>query len=135
MNEYIRPTLDSSRTLSTNSRPAAARPAESVNRQGASFADLLQNARTGREPVTISVHAAARLQSRGLAPTPRMLQKLSEATDMLAAKRAKESLVVVDQVGFVVNVPNRTVVTAMALRAGGSPQLFTNIDSAVWMDQ
>ena len=48
------------------------------------------------------------------------------------AKGIKESLVIVDQLAFIVNIPNRTVVTAMD-QAETEENIFTNIDGAVIM--
>ncbi|MFR4382765.1 MAG: flagellar protein, partial [Roseburia sp.] len=42
----------------------------------------------------------------------------------------KESLVVVDSLAFIVNVPSRTVVTAMDQNESEN-NVFTNIDGAV----
>ena len=43
-----------------------------------------------------------------------------------------ESLVLVDDLAFIVNVPNRTVITAMEQGETNS-NVFTNIDGAVIM--
>ena len=44
----------------------------------------------------------------------------------------RESLVIVDSLAFIVNVPNRTVVTAMD-RTESDDNIYTNIDGAVIM--
>jgi flagellar operon protein len=109
--------------------------AGSAGSSSASFSDVLEQARRRADgqagSVTLSNHANSRLQERGIVASPRMMEQISRATDLLAAKRSRESLVVVGQVGFVVNVPSRVVVTAMPL-GESEPQVFTNIDSAVW---
>ena len=46
------------------------------------------------------------------------------------AKGIRESLVLVDQLAFIVNIPNQTVVTAMD-QAETQANIFTNIDGAV----
>ena len=59
--------------------------------------------------------------------------KLAYACRLLrkaAAKGAKESLVMVDNVALVVSVKNRTVITAVD-QANLKDNVFTNIDSAV----
>ena len=121
-------------------RPSPVHPAPSPAARGAvpdrtGFAAALASAQAAGPAarVTLSAHASARLSARGIAPSERMLERVSQAADMLAAKQARESLVVVGGVGFVVNVKNRVVVTAMPM-AGQGPQVFTNIDSAVWLD-
>jgi flagellar operon protein len=77
-----------------------------------------------------SAHAAQRLSQRQIAVTPEVQARLEEAVDRLAAKGARESLVMVDRMAFVVSVTNRTVITAVD-QAGMRDQVFTNIDSAV----
>lgn len=47
-------------------------------------------------------------------------------------KGIRESLVIVDSLAFIVNVPNRTVVTAMD-RTESNDNIYTNIDGAVIM--
>jgi flagellar operon protein len=77
-----------------------------------------------------SAHAVQRLSQRQIAVTPEVQARLEGAVDRLAAKGARESLVMVDRMAFVVSVSNRTVITAVD-QAGMRDQVFTNIDSAV----
>lgn len=98
---------------------------------GASFAQVLRQ-QTVTSDVVMSGHANERLRMRGIVQTPHLMRELNQAVNQLAQKSAKDSLVVIGDVGFVVNVPNRTVVTALAMETDGN-QVFTNIDSAVWV--
>ncbi len=77
-----------------------------------------------------SAHAVQRLSQRQIAVTPEVQERLEGAVDKLAAKGGRESIVLVDQMAFVVSVKNRTVITAVD-QAGMRDQVFTNIDSAV----
>ena len=77
-----------------------------------------------------SAHAVQRLSQRQISVTPEMQQRLEGAVDKLAAKGGRESIVLMDQMAFVVSVKNRTVITAVD-QAGMRDQVFTNIDSAV----
>lgn len=110
---------------------------EEIN-AGNTFARTLQktqqqNAKaTVGQSITLSAHASERLRSRGIVVTEQTMRDLSHAADTLAQKNAKESLVVVGTVGFVLSVPNRTVVTAMRLDTA-EPSVITNIDSAIVM--
>jgi len=83
-----------------------------------------------RQFVKFSHHAEQRLAQRGIELKPEQLQRLGGAIDKAAAKGAKESLVLYQDMAFIVNVKNRTVVTAMD---GASMQdhVFTQIDSTV----
>jgi flagellar operon protein len=92
-----------------------------------SFADVLANVNS---QVVFSQHAQQRMQSRNLQLTKQEQEKLSEAVDKVAAKGAKESLVYLNNMAFVVSVPNRTVITAMD-GTSARENVFTNIDSAV----
>jgi len=82
------------------------------------------------EPLRWSAHARDRLLQRRIAITPEVQQRLEGAVAKAAAKGSRESLVLVDQMAFVVSVTNRTVITAVD-RAGMRDQVFSNIDSAV----
>jgi flagellar operon protein len=77
-----------------------------------------------------SAHAVQRLSQRQISITAEAQQRLEGAVDRLAAKGARESVVLVDRMAFVVSVTNRTVITAVD-QAGMKDQVFTNIDSAV----
>lgn len=92
-----------------------------------SFAAVL--AREG-EKLTFSQHALQRMQSRNLQLTPQDMTRLSQAVDKIAAKGAKESLVYLKDMAFVVSVANKTVITAMD-GTSAKENVFTNIDSAV----
>lgn len=58
------------------------------------------------------------------------MERLSDGTQKASAKGIKESLVIVDQLAFIVNIPNHTVVTAME-QGEAATNVFTNIDGAV----
>ena len=82
------------------------------------------------EKVKFSSHAAKRLESRNIQLSDIELGKLQEAVEKAEAKGAKDSLVLMDKTAFIVNVPNKTVVTAMLIDERGD-NVFTNIDSVV----
>ena len=82
------------------------------------------------EPLRWSSHARDRLAQRGIQVTPDVAQRLEDAVATAAGKGSRDSLVLVDDLAFVVSVKNRTVITAVD-KAGLKEQVFTNIDSAV----
>ena len=84
----------------------------------------------GREPLKFSAHATKRLELRQIPLGPEQISKLAAAVDRAAAKGARESLVLMQDVAFIVSVPNRTVITAMS-GENMKENVFTNIDSAV----
>jgi flagellar operon protein len=81
--------------------------------------------------VKLSKHAQERLESRDISLSETEMAKINNAVDRAEAKGSKDSLVMMDNTAFVVNVPNRTVITAMNL-AGANDNVFTNIDSVVF---
>lgn len=82
--------------------------------------------------VKFSKHAANRLAERNIELTDNQMERLQEGTMKAGAKGINESLVIVDQLAFIVNIPNQTVVTAMN-QTETDEKVFTNIDGAVIM--
>lgn len=78
----------------------------------------------------LSNHAAKRLEQRGIELKTEQMKQIGSALDKAAAKGAKESLILMQDMAFIVNVKNRTVVTAMD-SASMKDNVFTQIDSAV----
>ena len=75
-----------------------------------------------------SKHASERLSSRNIDLSKAQKERLSQAVQAAEAKGIKESLVMMDNLAFIVNVKNNTVITAVA---GGEEKIFSNIDGAV----
>lgn len=93
------------------------------------FQSLL-DAAIAEQPLRFSKHATERLQQRQIMLSPADVTRLSQAVDSAASKGARDSLILLNRTAFVVNVPNRTVVTAVD-EAHMRENVFTNIDSAV----
>lgn len=104
----------------------------------ASFDQLLERAEAdpstgGARELKLSAHAQQRLTERGVELAPSQMQALAEAADRAEAKGAGESLMLMDRLGLIVNIPNRTVKTVLPadrMRDG----VVTNIDSTVIVD-
>ena len=119
-------------------RPSTVEPVRSNNvtetpAKGASttpFKELLDRELTGSSAVSFSNHAQSRLLTRQIQLSGSQMDRLKQGVDQAAQKGAKDSLVMVDNLAFIVSVSNRTVVTALdgAARTGN---VFTQIDSAV----
>jgi flagellar operon protein len=77
-----------------------------------------------------SRHATERLESRQMTLHENDLATLSRAVDRAEEKGARDSLVLLRDMAFIVSVSNRTVVTAMDGERL-KENVFTNIDSAV----
>ncbi len=81
--------------------------------------------------VKLSKHAQQRLESRDINLSSNEMDRINTAVQKAEAKGSKDSLVMMDNTAFVVNIPNRTVITAMSL-ANSNENVFTNIDSVVF---
>lgn len=80
--------------------------------------------------VKFSNHAVKRLETRNIHLNDNELSKIQNAVEAAEAKGSKDSLVMMDNTAFIVNIPNRTVVTAVPVEESNS--VFTNIDSVVF---
>ena len=115
------------RILSGTRRPETRKPAE-----GFSFQEILQQKsvqETG-ESLKFSKHALGRLSDRNIELSVGQLERLNDGARKAGQKGIRESLVIVDQLAFIVNVPNQTVVTAMD-STETTENIFTNINGAV----
>lgn len=92
-----------------------------------SFADILQG--KVNQKLKFSKHANERLENRSIALSEDQLNRLNKGIGQARGKQIQESLVMMDNLAFIVNVKNNVVVTAM--EQGESGQVFTNIDGAV----
>ncbi|RAP76256.1 TIGR02530 family flagellar biosynthesis protein [Paenibacillus montanisoli] len=111
--------------LTGSVQPRKANQQETAAPGAATFKEMLD-----RNVLKFSSHAELRMEQRGISLKPETLNKIVNAIDQAAAKGAKDSLVLYRDIAMIVNVPSRTVVTAMD---GSSMQdnVFTQIDSAV----
>ena len=94
-----------------------------------SFEDILRNAAFSQEKIKFSKHANERLQSRNISLDDSQMNRLTQGVDQAREKNIKESLVMMDDLAFIVNIKNNTVVTALLKNQEGN--VFTNIDGAV----
>lgn len=109
-------------------QPASRKGVAQQQRDGAiKFDELLQ-----QQMVRFSRHAEIRLKQRGIQLEAEQLAKLNQAIDKAAAKGAKDSLILLNEMALIVNIPKRTVVTAMD-ESQITDNVFTQIDSAVIM--
>lgn len=99
-----------------------------------SFEDVLRQKKTQAvmesSELKFSKHAANRLNDRNILLTDSQNIRLENGVKQASEKGITESLVLVDSLAFIVNVPNRTVVTAMD-QTETNGNIFTNIDGAV----
>ncbi len=115
--------------VTNNPNQQVGKPSKTNNaiNQQVSFNQVLQQE---MQQVKFSQHAIQRLQSRNMNLDSSQLSKLNQAVDKAAQKGARESLVLMNNMAFVVSIKNRTVITAMDENSM-KENVFTNIDSAV----
>lgn len=91
------------------------------------FENALQEELRG---LTFTRHARERLAARNMQLNEADMTNLQQAVNRAAEKGAKDSLVLLRDMAFIVSVRNRTIVTAMDSEHL-KENVFTNIDSAV----
>jgi len=101
---------------------------------GAGFRDVLQSTTSATSTGSVgglkfSAHAMQRLASRNITLTQDDVNRMNAMADKAAAKGAKQSLFMMNDVAMVVSIKNRTVITAVDADSM-KENVFTNIDSA-----
>lgn len=119
--EQMTERLNSARTVSQNNKKQLA---------STPFSEILKNKQVETGELKFSRHANERLASRNIDLTDDQLERLEIGTKKASEKGINESLVMVDNLAFVVSVKNSTVITAVN---DGEDKIFTNIDGAVIM--
>lgn len=93
---------------------------------------LKDTATAGISPLKFSKHASMRLQNRNINLSREQNERLETGVRKAGEKGIHDSLVIVDSLAFIVNIPNKTVVTALE-KSEADESIFTNIDGAVIM--
>ena len=96
----------------------ASSPLHKSTQRTTRFDQTLEKARQGIEQqeqaVRLSAHAMHRLEERNISLTNQERSDLGQAISRLNEKGAQNALIVRDDAACVVNVPNRTLVTAIS---------------------
>ena len=100
-----------------------AKRAETEASGGTSFAEVFDS-------LKFSKHASTRLQDRNIELSDAQIDRLNAGMQKANEKGINESLVLMDQMAFIVNVKNNTVITALNEQEI-KDNVFTNIDGAV----
>lgn len=97
---------------------------------GIPFHEILKDkqAAVRSEELKFSKHANERLASRNIDLSDDQYRRLESGAKRAYEKGIKETLVMVDDLAFIVNIKNNTVITAVN---EGEEKIFTNIDGAV----
>jgi flagellar operon protein len=98
--------------------------------QSTTFNQILEKEIAQNQELKFSRHARERLDARRIVLNEEQVSRLNSAVEKAQNKGCRESLILLDDLAFVVSVSNKTVITAVN---GESikENVFTNIDSAV----
>jgi flagellar operon protein len=94
-----------------------------------SFQDVFRNQLQTQE-LKFSSHAVERMKTRGIELNSDEMNRLSSAVNDARGKGSKASLVLLNNIAYIVSVANNTVVTAVD-SSSMQNHVFTQIDSAV----
>ena len=113
--------------------PAAGRPAtkpqQPKDRPEKSFKEVLE-AVGSPSGISLSKHAQVRMVARNIVLDKSQVERLNNAVEKARQKGIRDTLILVDDNTFVVNVKSTTIITA-ANRETLKDKVFTNIDGAV----
>ena len=102
-------------------------------KQNTSFTEVLRQKQAEADTgLKFSKHAANRLADRQIDLTKEQMRRLEYGTKKASEKGIQGSLVLIDQLAFIVSIKNNTVITAMEQKEAND-NIFTNIDGAVIM--
>lgn len=95
-----------------------------------SIDDLAAERSNATGQLRFTKHADARLVQRDIRLTDEQMMRLEEGTRKASDKGIKESLVLVDDLAFIVNTDKKMVITAIDQNSS-EDNIYTNIDGAV----
>ena len=109
-------------------RQPASRQSGKVQDGQQTFQDILNQKVADKPTLKFSAHAVRRMTERGMHPSPVEMDRLQEGVERAREKGAQSSLILVDEMAYVVSVKNQTVITALTKEAAQG-NVFSNIDS------
>ena len=112
--------------------PKEEKKSNTTTAEGLSFGQIFSQKSIEENGLKFSKHASFRLTDRGIDLTDGQMARLNDGARKAAEKGIKDSLVLVDDMAFIVNIPNQTVVTAMD-STETIENVFTHINGAVIM--
>ncbi len=119
------------RITPNNSQAVEKRRPDAINTEFSKiFQDKIQNKIVEDKNLKFSKHAETRLHSRNIYLSAMEVDRIIEGVNKANSKGVKDSLVLMDDIAFVINIKNRTVITA-AKKNELRENIFTNIDGAV----
>jgi flagellar operon protein len=101
-------------------------------KDNSTFSEIFAEKLMEQAGIRFSKHAQNRIISRGIKLDESDLGQLKNGMEKAEGKGAKDSLIMVNKVAYVVSIENKTVITAIN-GSSVKENVFTNIDSAVFM--
>lgn len=98
-----------------------------TNKVQADFQSILQKK---LNEITISKHAKERIENRGIEIDSITMYQLNEAMDKLSEKGSKDSLILLNQVAYIVNPQQKVIITCVD-KEHMQENIFSGIDSAI----
>ncbi|HAN20854.1 MAG: hypothetical protein A2Y15_04765 [Clostridiales bacterium GWF2_36_10] len=95
-----------------------------------SFDQILSKAQKTNS-ITFSKHAVTRMYERDIELNEEEIQKLNMAIETADIKGIKDSLILMSNKAFIVNVPSNVVITVLDSNDISEQKVFTNLDGAV----
>jgi len=95
---------------------------------GKNFSEVLNQRIDNLHNLKFSAHATSRMNSRNIQPSESELLRLTNGVDKARENGSNSSLILVDEMAYVVSVKNQTVITALN-KAAAQGNVFSNIDS------
>jgi flagellar operon protein len=102
-----------------------------VQNDSPDFSAILINKLNEAREIKMSKHAELRMEARNIKLDENQVERLKSAVDKASTKGVRDTLVVMDDIAFVVNVNARTVITAVNQNEL-KENVFTKIDGAVF---
>lgn len=104
-------------------------------RQGAGANDVSQTSfgqvldeQVKSQGIRFSAHALQRMDERNIELSSEDLNRLNNGVERAMAKGSRDSLVLMDEMAYIVNVKNQTVITVMSQEMSRD-NVYTDIDS------
>lgn len=121
-NNLINPSL-----VNTVKKPEPITNNKISNTNNKTFKEIFDN-KAENANISFSKHASMRLNSRNLQLSNAQIKRVEDGIKRAEEKGIKDSLVLVDNIALLVNIKNKTVITAID---NNSEKVYTNIDGAV----
>ena len=97
--------------------------------QGKSFDEILKE-KSNANNINFSKHALERLNDRNIKLTDSQINRLNTGLNLAKEKGINDSLILMDDLAFIANTKNNTVITAVD-KNSVKENVFTNINGAV----